>query len=58
MVQAKGERADVPSLPLTGPVGVQLFAAGSGCFEAQYQPRAFRKNEPGSFKAKGGAPMP
>jgi hypothetical protein len=57
-VQAKGVNADVPLLPLTGPVLVQLSVDGGACFEAQYQPAAFAKNEPGQFKAKGGAPMP
>ncbi len=57
-VQAKGDRTDVPPLPFTGPVLVQLSAEGGACFEAEYQSAAFAKNEPGQFKAKGGAPLP
>ncbi len=57
-VQAKGTNVDVPSLPFTGPVLVQLSADGGACFEAELQPAAFDQNDPGSFKAKGGAPLP
>ncbi len=57
-VQAKGVHVDVPSLPLTGPVLVQLSAESGACFEAAYQPGSFAKNEPGAFKATGGAPVP
>jgi hypothetical protein len=34
-LQAKGDLTDVPPLPLTGPVLVQLSADGGACFEAQ-----------------------
>jgi len=57
-VQVKGDRTDVPPLPFTGPVLVQLSADGGACFEAEYQPADFTKNEAGQFKAKGGAPVP
>lgn len=55
-IQAKGEHTVVPPLPFTGPVLVQLSIDGGACFEAEYRPAAFAKNEPGSFQAKGGAP--
>ena len=57
-VQAKGAHTSVPSLPFSGPVLVQLSIAGGACFEAEYQPAAFTKNEAGAFAAKGGAPVP
>jgi hypothetical protein len=57
-VQAKGAHADVPALPLAGRVLVQLSVDGGACFAAEYQPASFVKNESGSFKASGGAPLP
>lgn len=57
-VQAKGVHAALPPLPFAGPVRVQLSIGDGGCFEAEYLPAAFAKNEPGSFQAKGGAPVP
>jgi hypothetical protein len=57
-VQARGAHIGMPALPLTGPVLVQLSADGGACFEAEYRPAAFVKNEPGLFKAVGGAPQP
>ena len=54
----KGERIDVPALPFTGPVLVQLSADGGSCFEAEYQPGDFVKNDANQFSANGGAPAP
>jgi hypothetical protein len=58
LVKAKGELTDVPPLPLTGPVLVQLSAEGAACFEAELQPGGFIKNDAEQFKAQGGAPVP
>ena len=56
--QAKGALTGVPTLPLTGPVLVQLSAEGAACFEAEFEPTGFTKNDAAQFKAKGGAPVP
>jgi Tol biopolymer transport system component len=58
VARAKGVPLDPPALPFTGPVLVQLSIDGGACFAAEYQPGSFTKNEPGSFKGKGGAPLP
>lgn len=58
LAKGKGDLLAIPALPLTGPVLVQLSIDGGGCFEAEFQPAGFLKNEAGQFKAKGGAPMP
>jgi hypothetical protein len=44
--------------PFTEPVLVQLSIEGGPCFEAEYQPASFVKNEPSQFMLKGGAPVP
>jgi hypothetical protein len=31
---------------------------GGACFEAEFQPAAFKKNDDSQFNAKGGAPLP
>lgn len=51
---AKGKGADLamPSLPLEGPVVVQLSAEGGACFEATYTTPL--KNDATQYKAKGG----
>ncbi|HEV7735161.1 MAG TPA: hypothetical protein VGR62_23525 [Candidatus Binatia bacterium] len=56
--KGKGMLVDVPPLPVTGPVLVQLSADGGACFEAEYRPAAFQKNDATQLKAKGGAPLP
>ena len=53
-----GTNVDVPPLPFTGPVLVQLRADNGACFEAEYQPADFIKNDAEQFKSKGGAPLP
>jgi hypothetical protein len=58
IVKAKGVALDPPSLPFTGPVLVQLSAAGGACFEAEFAASGFAKNTAEQFKAKGGAPAP
>jgi len=57
-IVAKGLPLDPPALPFTGPVLVQLSIDGGACFAAEYQAGGFTKNQPGLFKAKGGAPVP
>jgi len=58
VAKAKGLPLDPPALPFTGPVLVQLSIDGGACFAAEYQTGGFTKNQPGLFKAKGGAPAP
>jgi len=56
--KGKGMLVDMPPLPVTGPVLVQLSADGGACFEAEYRAAAFQKNDATQLKAKGGAPLP
>jgi hypothetical protein len=49
---------DIPPLPFTEPVLVQLSVEGGACFEAEYPPASFVNNEPSQFMFKGGAPVP
>lgn len=58
VAKAKGLPLDPPALPFAGPVLVQLSIDGGACFAAEYQAGGFTKNQPGLFKAKGGAPVP
>jgi len=54
IAKAKGELVNLPGLPLSGPVLVQLSAEGASCFEAQYELSDFKKNDGKKAKAKGG----
>jgi hypothetical protein len=58
IAKLKGGPLDVPELPFAGPVLVQLSADGGACFEAEYQPGDFVRNDTGQFTSKGGAPAP
>ncbi|MGH7964806.1 MAG: DUF4215 domain-containing protein [Candidatus Binatia bacterium] len=52
-VTGQGKNLDVPVLPLTLPVTVQLQAANGQCWEAQYTAGGVTKNQPTEFTAKG-----
>jgi len=51
LVTGYGERLDLPNLPLTGPITVQLQVANGQCWSATYSSR-IRRNANGVFKAK------
>jgi hypothetical protein len=48
--KGKGVNLDMPPLPVTSPIRVQLKSTAGVCWEARYSAPA--KNEPGQFKAK------
>src|ERR1700752_1012180 len=51
-VKGKGGSADIPTLPLTQPVTVQLLNGGGACWVARYSAPALR-NDTSQFKDKG-----
>ena len=57
-VQLTAWRADGGPCRLNPLWTLQLSADGGSCFEAEYQPGDFVKNDANQFSANGGAPAP
>lgn len=51
-LKARGAHLALPSLPLTPPLRVQLWADGGACWEARYDAAGVTRNDAGRFTAK------